>query len=98
MEALETRVRGLVDVVQELKRSNAVLQGELRAVRIRLQKQEEQSRRWQRDRIDLRHRIQKVLADLQILECLEDSKEVARDENVGGGDLRSAVRPQGRRG
>ena len=79
MEALEARIRGLVDLVQELKEKNAVLEGELRAARERLSKQNQMNRRWEVERSDVRSRIEKVLEQLESLECLEESKEVALD-------------------
>jgi hypothetical protein len=79
LEALESRVRGLVGLVQDLKRANAALHGELRAARERLMKQEELGRRWETERLDIRARIEKVLGELDFLESLEDSKEVALD-------------------
>ena len=84
MEALEAKIRDLVGMVRELKRTNATLQGELRSVRTRIQKQEEVSRRWAKDRDDIRARVQKVIAGLEQLEGREDStKEVARDSHHG---------------
>jgi FtsZ-binding cell division protein ZapB len=71
MEALETRVRGLVEMVQTLKRTNATLQEELRAARERLVKQEELCQRWEEERAGIRSRIEKVLGELEFLECLE---------------------------
>ncbi|MBI4402455.1 MAG: cell division protein ZapB [Nitrospirae bacterium] len=79
MEALEARVRGLVELVQDLKRVNAALQVELRAARERLSKQEENNRRWEEERANIRSRINKVLGELDFLECMEESKEVALD-------------------
>ena len=77
--ALEARVRGLVDLAQELKREKAVLEGELRKARERLSKQEEQSQRWEEERADIRSRIEKVLGELDVLSGMGDSKEVALD-------------------
>jgi len=79
MEALETRVRGLVEMVQQLKRANATLQEELRAARERLVKQDELSQRWKEERAGIRLRIEKVLGEVDSLECIEESKEVALD-------------------
>lgn len=79
MEALEARIRGLVDLVQELKEKNAALDEELRAARERLSKQNQMNRRWEVERSDVRSRIEKVLEQLESLECLEESKEVALD-------------------
>ena len=77
MEALEARVRGLVEMVQELKRTNAALQAELRTARERLSKQQELSHRWGEERSDIRSRIEQVLGELDFLESIEESKEVA---------------------
>jgi chromosome segregation ATPase len=77
MEALEARVRGLVDLAQELKREKAALEAELRKARERLVKQDEQNRRWEEERAAIRSRIEKVLGELDVLGCLGDSKEVA---------------------
>ena len=79
LEALESRVRGLVEVIQELKRTNVALQGELHAMRERVMKQEELGRRWEEERADVKARIEKVLNELDFLDCLEESKEVALD-------------------
>jgi len=79
MEALEARIRGLVDLVQDLKEKNAVLEEELRAARERLSKQNQMNHRWEVERSDVRSRIEKVLEELETLECLEESKEVALD-------------------
>lgn len=79
MQALETRVKGLVELVQELKRANAALQAELQATRERLIKQEELSRRWEEERGDIRARIEKVLEDLDFIECIEGSSMVPHD-------------------
>lgn len=79
MEALESRVRGLVELVQDLKRTNAALQADLRAVRERLSKLEENNRRWDEERANIKSRINKVLGELDFLECVEESKEAALD-------------------
>jgi chromosome segregation ATPase len=76
MAALESRVHSLVELVQELKRTNTLLQGELRAAKERLMKQEEMGRRWEEERLDIRARIEKVLSELDSLESVKDSKEV----------------------
>jgi DNA repair ATPase RecN len=79
LEALESRVRGLVELIQDLKRANTALQGELRTARDRLMKQEGLGRRWEVERHDIRARIEKVLGELDCLEGSEESKEVALD-------------------
>jgi predicted RNase H-like nuclease (RuvC/YqgF family) len=79
MEALESRVRGLVSLIQDLKRANASLHSELRAARERVMKQEELGRRWEMERLDIRARIGKALGQLDCLDSIEESKEVALD-------------------
>jgi DNA repair ATPase RecN len=79
LEALESRVRGLVEVIQDLKRTNVALQSELRDMRERVMRQEELGRRWEEERGDVKSRIEKVLNELDFLDCLEESKEVALD-------------------
>jgi DNA repair ATPase RecN len=79
LEALETKVRSLVAMIQDLKRTNAALHGELKAARERLLKQEALGRQWEEERTDVKARIQKVLSELDGLDCLEQSKEVALD-------------------
>ncbi|HXF92080.1 MAG TPA: cell division protein ZapB [Nitrospiraceae bacterium] len=79
LDALETRIRDLVKLVQELKRKNAALEEELRTTRERLAIQDDLNRRWERERNDIRTRIEKVLDEMDALECLEDSREVALD-------------------
>jgi chromosome segregation ATPase len=79
MEALESRIRGLLELIQDLRRSNAVLQNELRAAREQLARQEAAGRRWEEERADVRARIEKVLGELDFLEGVEHSKEAALD-------------------
>lgn len=79
LEALELRIRSLVEIVQELKRTNATLQAELRTVRSRLLEQEELGRRWEEERVDVKARIEKVLGELDVLDALGEPKEVALD-------------------
>ena len=74
LEALESRIRGLVDVVQDLKRTNSALQDELRTMRERVTKQEELGRRWEEERGDVKARIEKVLNELDFLDCLEGAQ------------------------
>ena len=82
MGALEARIRTLVARVQELKARTGQLEEELRSAKGRLAKQAELSQQWEQDRSDIRFRVEKVLGDLEIFECLDDprvSKEVALD-------------------
>lgn len=75
--SLEARVRELVELIQTLKRENAGLKGDLRAARERLIRQHASDDRWGSERADIKVRIEKVLDDLDSLEFIEESKEVA---------------------
>jgi len=79
LDALESRIRDLVKLVQELKKKNAVVEEELKAVRRRLAEKDDSNRRWEQERVDIKSRIEKVLGDIELLECLEEGKEVALD-------------------
>ncbi len=79
LDALETRIRDLVKLVQELKRGNALLEEELNAARQRLAAQDDMNRKWEKERIDIKVRIEKVMNEMELLECAEDPKEVAID-------------------
>ena len=79
MDALESRIRDLVKLVQELKKKNAAAEEELKVVRQRLTEKDDSNRRWEQERVDIKSRIEKVLGDIELLECLEESKEVALD-------------------
>jgi hypothetical protein len=79
LDALEIRIRDLVKLVQDLKRKNAALEEELRLARERLSIRDDENRRWERERVDIRSRIEKVLGEIEVLECLDSSKEVALD-------------------
>ncbi|MDF0650788.1 MAG: hypothetical protein CV081_06065 [Nitrospira sp. LK265] len=79
LDALETRIRDLVKLVQELKRGNALLEEELKAARQRLAAQDDMNRKWEKERMDIKARIEKVMNEMELLECVEDSKEVSID-------------------
>ena len=68
MEALEVKVRKLVDLVVELRHDKTSLEEELQTARERLGKQEELSQGWEEERTNIRARIEKVLGDLDFLE------------------------------
>jgi hypothetical protein len=79
LDALETRIRDLVKLVQDLKRKNVSLEEEIKAARQRLASQDDMNRRWEKERIDIKARIEKVIGEIELLECVDDSKEVALD-------------------
>jgi hypothetical protein len=37
------------------------------------------NRRWEKERIDIKARVEKVLGEIELLECAEDPKEVTLD-------------------
>ena len=79
LDALETRIKDLVKLIQELKKRNAGLEDDLRLIRQRLTDESDSNRRWARERTDIKVRIEKVLSDIEVLEGFEERKEVAFD-------------------
>ena len=79
LDALELRIRDLVKLVQDLKRKNTSLEDELRLARERVAVRDDENRRWEQERLDIRARIEKVLGEIDLLECLDEPKEVAVD-------------------
>ena len=82
LEVLEVRVKRLVDMVQDLKQANGVLQQELAQARQNLDQQEGLSQDWEEERAHIRTRIEKVLDDLHFLETQDDElQEVICDKH-----------------
>ena len=79
LDAFESRIKDLVKLVQELKKKNAAIEEELKVARRRVTEKDEANRRWEQERVDIKLRIERVLSDIELLECLEERKEVARD-------------------
>ncbi len=79
LDALETRIKDLVKLIQELKKRDAGLEDDLRQARQRLADESDSNRRWARERTDIKSRIEKVLSDIEVLEGFEERKEVAFD-------------------
>ena len=79
LDALETRIKDLVKLIQELKKRNAGLEEDLRLTRQRLTDESDSNRRWAKERTDIKGRIEKVLGDIEVLESFEERKEVAFD-------------------
>jgi FtsZ-binding cell division protein ZapB len=79
LDALESRIRDLVKLVQELKKKNAAAEEELKIVRQRLAVKVDSNRRWEQERVDIKSRIERVLGDIELLECFEVRKEVGVD-------------------
>ena len=79
LDALEIRIRDLVKLVQDIKRKNASLEDDLRLAREGVAVRDDENRRWEQERVDIRSRIEKVLGEIDLLECLDEPKEVAVD-------------------
>ena len=79
LDAFESRIRDLVKLVQELKKKNAMAEEEIKVVRQRLAVKDDSNRRWEQERVDIKSRVEKVLGDIELLECFEERKEVALD-------------------
>src|SRR6478735_5762408 len=74
LDALETRVKDLVKLIQELKKRNAGLEDDLRLTRQRLTDESDSNRRWARERTDIKARIEKVLSDIEGLNTTTPSR------------------------
>ncbi|MBH0209820.1 MAG: hypothetical protein HP495_15145 [Nitrospira sp.] len=79
LDVLETRIKDLVKLVQELKRKNASLEDEVKAARQQIVSQDDMNRRWEKERLDIKSRIERVMSEIELLECADDPKEVALD-------------------
>jgi len=79
LDALESRIRDLVKLVQELRKKNAASEEELKVARRRLAERDDANRRWEQERVDIKLRIERVLSDIELVECLEERKEVSVD-------------------
>lgn len=79
LDVLETRIKDLVKLVQELKRKNASLEDEVKVARQQIVSQDDMNRRWEKERLDIKSRIERVMSEIELLECADDSKEVALD-------------------
>ena len=78
MDALEARVRRLVDRVHDLQQANKSLQQQLSLMKDELSKHESGSRDWELEREHIKSRIEKVLGELDGLESSNaDLEEVA---------------------
>lgn len=77
LDVLEARIKDLVKLVQELKRKNASLEDEVKVARQQIVSQDHVNRRWEKERLDIKSRIERVMSEIELLECANDSKEVA---------------------
>ncbi len=77
METLEVRVRGLVELVQELKEANVSLQEQLNLAQEELSRREDYGRELEEERGNIRLRIEKILAQLDSMDTSEASLQEA---------------------
>ena len=68
LEALEVRVKKLVDLLVELRKDRTQLEKELKTAREGLVKQKDVLHAWEEERTNIRSRVEKVLDELEILE------------------------------
>ena len=68
LEALEVRVKKLIDLVVELRREKKQLEKQLHMAREGVDKQKELIHIWEKERTNIRSRIEKVLDELEILD------------------------------
>ena len=68
LEALEVRVRKLVDLFVELRKEKTQLEKQLQLAREGLDKQKELLHVWEKERTNIRSRVEKVLDELEILD------------------------------
>ena len=71
METLEVRVRGLVELVRELKEANASLEAQLTLAQEELSRREDYGRELEEERGNIRSRIEKVLEQLDNMDTSE---------------------------
>ena len=71
METLEVRVRGLVELVQELKEANASLEAQLTLAQEELSRREDYGRELEEERGNIRSRIERVLEQLDNMDTSE---------------------------
>ena len=68
LDALELRVRNLVQLVQKVKRENASLKIELRSTQEQLRKQEQHLRDKENEQMGMQDRIERILGELDAVE------------------------------
>ena len=68
LNALESRIRRLVDFVQQAQRENATLRRELRAAQEQLREQEQQLRDKDNEQTGMCDRIERILGELDGIE------------------------------
>ena len=73
LEALEVRVKKLIDLVVELRKENAQLEKKLQMAHEGVDKQKELLHVWEKERTSIRSRVEKVLDELEFLDLGNES-------------------------
>tara|TARA_B100000315_G_scaffold260068_1_gene319083 strand:- start:3236 stop:3481 length:246 start_codon:yes stop_codon:yes gene_type:complete len=67
LDVLDLRIKGLLQVVRDLKRENSIVVGKLEETKLRLEKQSGKIGRWENERKVIRERIESVLNELELI-------------------------------
>ncbi len=77
LDALETKIRDLIQLVQDMKKKNVSLSEEIKVVRQQLATQQELNQRWENESIEIQSRIERVLGDIELVECMDEPEEIS---------------------
>jgi FtsZ-binding cell division protein ZapB len=77
LDALETKIRDLIQLVQDMKKKNVSLSEEIKVVRQQLATQQELNQRWENESIQIQSRIERVLGDIELVECIDEPEEIS---------------------
>ena len=77
LDALETKIRGLVKLVQDMKQKNVSLSEEIKVVRQQLAAQEDLNQRCEKESLEIQSRIDRVLGDIEMVERIDEPEEVS---------------------
>lgn len=67
MALLEKKVRQLLELARRFKEDKTLLDKKVRTVGQQLAKQERDTLRWQRDRVRLRSKVERILSEVGVL-------------------------------
>ena len=77
LDALETKIRDLIKLVQDMKQKNASLSQEIKVVRQQLATQEDLNHRWEKESVEIQSRIERVIGDIELVEFVDEPEEVS---------------------
>ncbi|MBQ27288.1 MAG: hypothetical protein CMH81_03985 [Nitrospiraceae bacterium] len=67
LDVLDSRIKGLLQVIHDLQRKNAMMVMQLEEVELRLEKQAGEVGRWEGERQMVRDKIESVLNELELV-------------------------------